>query len=181
MLTGAAGNTSSAADTSPTPSPRTVATIMCTCTLSATVTDSRLLGSGSPGSLGGVGARLMSLCGRLKDCSEKTNSGSSRDVGSTCFSIIQSPCFGLIPEEECVGRFWYSWCKSYRPISVAVIHHPLHHDYGADDLNEEEEEEEEAASLPLQPRRGLPPHPPTHARALSRFPLTQQPPSHLVL
>ncbi|XP_066111461.1 protein PROCA1 isoform X4 [Saccopteryx bilineata] len=32
-------------------------------------------------------------------------------------------------------------CKSYRPISVALIHHPIHHECGADDLNEEEEEE----------------------------------------
>ncbi|XP_032285178.1 protein PROCA1 isoform X1 [Phoca vitulina] len=37
-----------------------------------------------------------------------------------------------------------SRCKSYRPVSVAVIHHPVHHDYVADDLNEEEEEEEES-------------------------------------
>ncbi|XP_047689894.1 protein PROCA1 isoform X2 [Prionailurus viverrinus] len=88
---------------------------------------------------------------RVKDCSEKANSSSSRDVGptcsrdvgSTCLNIIQSPCFELIPEEECVQRFWYGWCKSYRPVSVAVIHHPIHHDCGADDLNEEEEEEEE--------------------------------------
>ncbi|XP_069398821.1 protein PROCA1 isoform X2 [Ovis canadensis] len=87
---------------------------------------------------------------RLKDCSEKTNSSSgdvgptcSRDVDSTCFDIIQSPCFELIPEEECVERFWYGWCKSYRPVSVAVIHHPIHHECGADDLNQEEEEEEE--------------------------------------
>ncbi|KAM8814529.1 protein PROCA1 isoform 3-T3 [Rhynchonycteris naso] len=34
-----------------------------------------------------------------------------------------------------------SRCKSYRPISVALIHHPIHHECGADDLNEEEEEE----------------------------------------
>ncbi|CAK7290500.1 Protein PROCA1 [Vulpes lagopus] len=96
---------------------------------------------------------------RLKDCSEKTNSSSSRDVGpacsrdegSTCFNIIQSPCFELIPEEECVERFWYGWCKSYRPISVAVIHHPIHHDCGADNLNEEEEEEEEEESKPPIP------------------------------
>ncbi|XP_036745728.2 protein PROCA1 isoform X2 [Manis pentadactyla] len=196
MLTGAAGNISSAAGTSFTPSLQTVATTMCTCTLSATATVTlgkgpspwetpspepspvfvnltlpqgqwgggflaawagpsgsplsfRLLGSGPLGSLGGVGARLSPLCGRLKDCSEKTNSSSSQDVGSPCFSIIQSPCFGLVPEEECVERFWYSWCKGYRPISVAVIHHPLHHDYGADDLNEEEEEEEAASQPPI--------------------------------
>ncbi|XP_036864328.2 protein PROCA1 isoform X7 [Manis javanica] len=98
---------------------------------------------------------------RLMDCSEKTNSGSSQDVGSPCFNIIQSPCFGLIPEEECVERFWYSWCKGYRPISVAVIHHPLHHDYGADDLNEEEEEEEEAASQPPIPAQVVPAATPT--------------------
>ncbi|XP_037665071.1 protein PROCA1 isoform X4 [Choloepus didactylus] len=36
-----------------------------------------------------------------------------------------------------------SRCKSYRPISVAVIHHPIHHEFGEDDLNEEEEEEDE--------------------------------------
>ncbi|XP_036864327.2 protein PROCA1 isoform X2 [Manis javanica] len=207
-LTGAAGNISSAAGTSFTPSPRTVPTTMCTCTRSATVTVTlgkgpspwetpspepspifvnltlpqgqwgggflaawagpsgsllsfRLLGSGPLGSLGGVGARLSPLCGRLMDCSEKTNSGSSQDVGSPCFNIIQSPCFGLIPEEECVERFWYSWCKGYRPISVAVIHHPLHHDYGADDLNEEEEEEEEAASQPPIPAQVVPAATPT--------------------
>lgn len=57
------------------------------------------------------------VCGRLKDCSEKTNSSSSqdagptcsRDVGSTCFNIIQTPCFECIPEEECVEQFWYGW------------------------------------------------------------------------
>uniref|UniRef100_A0A8C0TBJ1 Protein interacting with cyclin A1 n=2 Tax=Canis lupus familiaris TaxID=9615 RepID=A0A8C0TBJ1_CANLF len=88
---------------------------------------------------------------RLKDCSEKTNSSSSRDVGPACSHIIQSPCFELIPEEECVERFWYGWCKSYRPVSVAVIHHPIHHDCGADNLNEEEEEEEEEESKPPIP------------------------------
>nr|KAF6458295.1 protein interacting with cyclin A1 [Rousettus aegyptiacus] len=36
-----------------------------------------------------------------------------------------------------------SRCKSYRPVSVAVIHHPVHHECRADDLNEEEELEEE--------------------------------------
>ncbi|XP_058436018.1 protein PROCA1 isoform X3 [Marmota monax] len=35
-------------------------------------------------------------------------------------------------------------CKSYRPVSVAVIHHPIHHECGADDLNEEEEEEDQS-------------------------------------
>ncbi|XP_037665069.1 protein PROCA1 isoform X2 [Choloepus didactylus] len=87
---------------------------------------------------------------RAKECSEKANSSSSqdadqihpRDGGSTCFSIIQTPCFELIPE-QCVERVWYGWCKSYRPISVAVIHHPIHHEFGEDDLNEEEEEEDE--------------------------------------
>ncbi|CAK7290501.1 Protein PROCA1 [Vulpes lagopus] len=44
-----------------------------------------------------------------------------------------------------------SRCKSYRPISVAVIHHPIHHDCGADNLNEEEEEEEEEESKPPIP------------------------------
>ncbi|KAM8814528.1 protein PROCA1 isoform 2-T2 [Rhynchonycteris naso] len=86
---------------------------------------------------------------RVKDCSETTNSSNtqdvgptcSRDVGSTCLNIIQTPCSALIPEEEYVERAWYGWCKSYRPISVALIHHPIHHECGADDLNEEEEEE----------------------------------------
>lgn len=54
-----------------------------------------------------------------------------------------------------------SRCKGYRPISVAVIHHPLHHDYGADDLNEEEEEEEEAASQPPIPAQVVPAATPT--------------------
>ncbi|CAO2644354.1 Protein PROCA1 [Lemmus lemmus] len=86
---------------------------------------------------------------RLKDCSEKTNRNSSRDVcpncsrdgGPTCFNIIHTPCFELIPEEECVERVWYSRHKSYRPLSVAVIHHPhhIHHVYRTDDLDEEEE------------------------------------------
>ncbi|XP_019656814.1 protein PROCA1 isoform X5 [Ailuropoda melanoleuca] len=43
-----------------------------------------------------------------------------------------------------------SRCKSYRPVSVAVIHHPIHHDYAADDLNEEEEEEESKPPIPTQ-------------------------------
>ncbi|TKC37043.1 hypothetical protein EI555_009591, partial [Monodon monoceros] len=65
---------------------------------------------------------------RLKDCSEKTYSSSgdvgltcSQDVDSACFNIIQCPCFELIPEGECVERFWCGW-----PLSVAVIHHPIH-------------------------------------------------------
>ncbi|XP_004706316.1 protein PROCA1-like [Echinops telfairi] len=46
---------------------------------------------------------------RGKDCSEKANSGgsSSQDVGPACFKIIQTPCYELFPEEECVERFWY--------------------------------------------------------------------------
>ncbi|XP_038182691.1 protein PROCA1 isoform X2 [Arvicola amphibius] len=90
---------------------------------------------------------------RLKDCSEKTNTSSSRDVGptcsrdgcATCFNIIHTPCFELIPEEECVERIWYRWCKRYRPLSLAVIHHPhsIHHTCRTGDPNEEEEEEEE--------------------------------------
>ncbi|XP_021572586.1 protein PROCA1 isoform X2 [Carlito syrichta] len=95
---------------------------------------------------------------RVKDCSEKTNSSSSQDagpacsqdVGPTCFNIIPSPCFELIPEEECVEQFWYGWCKSYNPVSLAVIHHPLHHKCGADDINEEEEEEESKPPIPTQ-------------------------------
>ncbi|XP_059127261.1 protein PROCA1 isoform X1 [Peromyscus eremicus] len=101
---------------------------------------------------------------RLKDCSGKTNSSRSRDVGptcsrdrgSTCFNIIHTPCFEFIPEEECVERIWYSWCKGYRPLSVAVIHHPIHHVCRTDNLHEkedeedEEEEEETPPSIPTQ-------------------------------
>nr|XP_035156839.2 protein PROCA1 isoform X4 [Callithrix jacchus] len=79
---------------------------------------------------------------RQKDCSE--NSSSSRGAGPTCSHVIESPCFELTPEEEHVERFWYGWCESYRPVSVAVIHHPLHHECGTDDVNQEEEEEEES-------------------------------------
>ncbi|KAM9044937.1 protein PROCA1 isoform 1-T1 [Megaptera novaeangliae] len=107
---------------------------------------------------------------RLKDCSEKTYSSSgdvgptcSQDVDSACFNIIQCPCFELIPEEECVERFWCGWCKSYRPVSVAVIHHPIHHECRADDLNqEEEEEEEEKESKPPIPTQVGPPALPTN-------------------
>ncbi|XP_040605166.1 protein PROCA1 isoform X2 [Mesocricetus auratus] len=95
---------------------------------------------------------------RLKDCSEKTNSSSSRDVGptcsrdggSTCYNIIHTPCFELIPEEKCMERTWYSWCKSYRPVSVAVIHHPIHHVCRTDDLNEEDEDGETPPPIPTQ-------------------------------
>lgn len=45
-------------------------------------------------------------------------------------------------------------CKSYRPVSVAVIHHPLHHECGADDLNEEEEEEEQESKPPIPTQVG---------------------------
>ncbi|XP_019065923.1 protein PROCA1 isoform X7 [Fukomys damarensis] len=43
--------------------------------------------------------------------------------------------------------------KSYRPVSVTVIHHPIHHECETDDLNEEEEEgeEEEEESKPSIP------------------------------
>uniref|UniRef100_A0A671EVP0 Protein interacting with cyclin A1 n=1 Tax=Rhinolophus ferrumequinum TaxID=59479 RepID=A0A671EVP0_RHIFE len=95
---------------------------------------------------------------RVKECLETTNSSGSRDVGPTCSHIIQTPCFELIPEEECVERFWYGWCKSYRPLSVAVIHHPIHHKCGAD---EEEEEEEEASKPPIPTQVG--PTPPGDA------------------
>ncbi|XP_051035841.1 protein PROCA1 [Phodopus roborovskii] len=86
---------------------------------------------------------------RLKDCSEKTNNSSSRDVGptcsrdggATCYNIIHAPCFELIPEEECVEQMWYSWSKSYRPVSVAVFHHPIHHVCRTGVLNEEDEGE----------------------------------------
>uniref|UniRef100_A0A8D2DQY2 Phospholipase A2-like central domain-containing protein n=1 Tax=Sciurus vulgaris TaxID=55149 RepID=A0A8D2DQY2_SCIVU len=91
---------------------------------------------------------------RLKDCSEKTNSSSSQDTGPACSRDVGSPCFECIPEEECVERFWYGWCKSYRPVSVAVIHHPIHHECGADDLNEEEEEEEEESRPPIPTQVG---------------------------
>ncbi|XP_077021445.1 protein PROCA1 isoform X7 [Tamandua tetradactyla] len=47
-----------------------------------------------------------------------------------------------------------SRCKSYRPISVAVIHHPIHHEFGDDDLNEEEEEEEEERKPPIPTQVG---------------------------
>ncbi|KAM6163107.1 protein PROCA1 [Rhynchocyon petersi] len=86
---------------------------------------------------------------RVKECSEKTKSSSSRevdqscsrDIAPTCFKIIQTPCFELIPEEECVEHFWYGWCKNYSPVSVAVIHHPIHHTCAEDDPNEDDEEE----------------------------------------
>ncbi|KAK7830067.1 hypothetical protein U0070_003522 [Myodes glareolus] len=119
---------------------------------------------------------------RLKDCSEKTNSSSSRDVGPTCsregdYNTIHTPCFELIPEEECVERIWYSWCKRYRPLSVAVIHHPhsIHHTYRTDDLTEEEveveEEEEEEAPFPI-PTQLCPTNTPTDSdiRPVTRVP-----------
>nr|XP_045013891.1 protein PROCA1 isoform X2 [Jaculus jaculus] len=89
--------------------------------------------------------------------SEKANSSSSQDVGrtcsrdggSTCFNIIHTPCFELI-SDECMERSWNGWYKSYRPVSVAVIHHPIHHECVADDLNEEEEEEESQSPILMQ-------------------------------
>ncbi|XP_014645252.1 PREDICTED: protein PROCA1 isoform X4 [Ceratotherium simum simum] len=54
-----------------------------------------------------------------------------------------------------------SRCKSYRPVSVAVIHYPIHHECGADDLNEEEEEEEEEESKPPIPTQVGPTTTPT--------------------
>ncbi|KAM7333885.1 hypothetical protein ACRRTK_007205 [Alexandromys fortis] len=99
---------------------------------------------------GGGGDRAQRDQNRLKDCSEKTNSSSSQDVGptcsrdggSTCYNITHTPRFELIPEEECGERIWYRWCKRYRPLSVAVIHHPhsIYYTCMADDPNEEEEE-----------------------------------------
>ncbi|XP_040857636.1 protein PROCA1 isoform X5 [Ochotona curzoniae] len=74
---------------------------------------------------------------RVKDGSEKSSSGSGS--GPTCCNIIKTPCFELIPEEACVEQIWYGWCKSYRPVSVAVIHHPIRHECLADDLNEEDD------------------------------------------
>ncbi|KAL0597295.1 Protein PROCA1 [Plecturocebus cupreus] len=90
---------------------------------------------------------FASDCGRhslhlhsAKHC-DCNSSSSSWGADPTCSPVIKSPCFELTPKEEHVERFWYGWCKSYRPVSVAVIHHPLHHECGADDVNEEEEEE----------------------------------------
>uniref|UniRef100_G1U0P6 Protein interacting with cyclin A1 n=1 Tax=Oryctolagus cuniculus TaxID=9986 RepID=G1U0P6_RABIT len=92
------------------------------------------------------------------DCDSSSSSSSSRDPGlgsgSTCCNIIQTPCFELIPEEASVERIWYGWCKSYRPVSVAVIHHPIHHECAADDLNGEEEEEEEESKPPIPTQVG---------------------------
>lgn len=65
--------------------------------------------------------------------------GSGSGSGTTCCNIIKTPCFELIPEEACVEQIWYGWCKSYRPVSVAVIHHPIRHECLADDLNEEDD------------------------------------------
>ncbi|XP_025707216.1 protein PROCA1 isoform X5 [Callorhinus ursinus] len=50
-----------------------------------------------------------------------------------------------VSHRDCASRG-----NSYRPVSVAVIYHPVHHDYVADDLNEEEEEEEGQAPIPTQ-------------------------------
>ncbi|XP_073902562.1 protein PROCA1 isoform X4 [Castor canadensis] len=47
-----------------------------------------------------------------------------------------------------------SRCKSYKPVSVAVIHHPIHHECEEDDLNEEEEEEEEESQPPIPTQLG---------------------------
>uniref|UniRef100_G3TY72 Protein interacting with cyclin A1 n=1 Tax=Loxodonta africana TaxID=9785 RepID=G3TY72_LOXAF len=43
-----------------------------------------------------------------------------------------------------------SRCKSYRPVSVAVIHHPIHREFVEDDLNEDEEEEASKPPIPTQ-------------------------------
>ncbi|MBZ3873207.1 Protein PROCA1 [Sciurus carolinensis] len=59
-------------------------------------------------------------------------------------------------------------CKSYRPVSMAVIHHPIHHECGADDLNEEEEEEEE--SRPLIPTQVGPTTKPTEPGTVTGTP-----------
>lgn len=39
-------------------------------------------------------------------------------------------------------------CKNYRPVSVAVIHHPVHHECQTDDLNEDEDER--SSPIPTQ-------------------------------
>ncbi|XP_045155839.1 protein PROCA1 isoform X4 [Echinops telfairi] len=50
-----------------------------------------------------------------------------------------------------------SRCKSYRPVSVAVIHHPVHHEYVGDELHEDEEE----AGQPPIPTQVGPTKPPS--------------------
>ncbi|CAK6437929.1 unnamed protein product [Pipistrellus nathusii] len=70
-----------------------------------------------------------------------------------------------------------SRCKGYRPISVAVIHHPLHHEF-RDDLNEEEEEEEEEEdSIPPIPSQVGPTATPATDKGIAMGTITGAPDS----
>nr|KAF6289695.1 protein interacting with cyclin A1 [Pipistrellus kuhlii] len=112
-----------------------------------------------------------------RDATCSRDASCPRDMGPSCFDFIQTPCFELIPEEEeYVERYWYGWCKGFRPISVAVIHHPLHHEF-RDDLNEEEEEEEEEDSIPPIPSQVGPTATPATDKGIAMGTITGAPDS----
>lgn len=107
---------------------------------------------------------LLARVASSTDASTLSSEGECKDTDSCCWKHKQ--CAGHIIHPfsdyghhnlhvhavshcDCDSR-----CKSYRPVSVAVIHHPIHHEYGADDLNEEEEEEEEESRPPIPTQVG---------------------------
>uniref|UniRef100_A0A8C9PLY2 Protein interacting with cyclin A1 n=1 Tax=Spermophilus dauricus TaxID=99837 RepID=A0A8C9PLY2_SPEDA len=97
---------------------------------------------------------LLAHVASSTDASTLSSEGEGKETDSCCWNHKQ--CAGHIIHPfsdyghpnlhvhavshcDCDSR-----CKSYRPVSVAVIHHPIHHECGADDLNEEEEEEDQS-------------------------------------
>uniref|UniRef100_A0A8C2LBI9 Protein interacting with cyclin A1 n=1 Tax=Cricetulus griseus TaxID=10029 RepID=A0A8C2LBI9_CRIGR len=85
----------------------------------------------------------------IEESSSDISSSDCRETDRRCWK--HQKCAGHIhPFSDCGHHNHHcnceSRCKSYRPVSVAVIHHPIHHVCRPDDRNEEPEEEEETPS-----------------------------------
>ncbi|XP_037018779.2 protein PROCA1 isoform X5 [Artibeus jamaicensis] len=105
---------------------------------------------------------LLAAVASSTDASTFSSEGEFKDIDRCCWKHKQCTGHLIHPFTSDYGHYKLHLhsishcgcdcrCKSYRPVSVAVIHHPIHHECGADDLNEEEEEEEESKPpIPIQ-------------------------------
>ncbi|XP_007485661.1 protein PROCA1 [Monodelphis domestica] len=95
---------------------------------------------------------------RLKECLRQADDDASRAVGQAFFNVIRAPCFELTPEEQCVERYWYGWCKNYGPVPRAVLREPILYEFGAGLLHVPSHTSPPAAPGPGIPtRQALPP------------------------
>ncbi|XP_052053134.1 protein PROCA1 [Apodemus sylvaticus] len=83
--------------------------------------------------------------------------GENKETDRRCWKHQQCPGHIIHPFSDCGhhNRCMHAVshcnceyrCRSHRPISVAIIHHPTHHMYMPDDLNEDEDLEENRLSI----------------------------------